>query len=116
MGQWEVYEAISMMGGNATARQIHEFLTSKGGAHHTTTTSTSTTKDNNANSKGAMATTMVYLKRLCAAGLVAKSPYPGTRCGRWTYRIAGSYPERNVVVLAGVVTSPAVVAVRQRRL
>jgi len=112
MGQWEVYEAIRTMGGNVTARQIHEFLTSKDETHHTS----SSTKDS-VNSKGAMATTMVYIKRLCAAGLVAKSPCAGTRYGRWTYRIAGSYPERNVVVPADAVTAPTptVVAVRRPR-
>ncbi|MEP0824595.1 MAG: hypothetical protein HRF40_03845 [Nitrososphaera sp.] len=98
MGQWEVYEAIRTLGGNVTARQIHEFLTSKDETHHT-----SSTKDN-INSKGAMATTMLYIKRLCAAGLVAKSPCAGTRYGKWTYRIVGSYPERNVVVVATVPT------------
>ena len=110
MGQWEVYEAIRTLGGNVTARQIHEFLTSKDETHHTST------KDN-INSKGAMATTMLYIKRLCAAGLVAKSPCAGTRYGKWKYRIVGSYPERNVVVPTGVVTAPTptVVVVQRRR-
>jgi hypothetical protein len=82
------------MGGNVTARQIHEFLTRKDTAHYNDNGGSSSSSS----SSKSMTTTLLYIKRLCASGLVAKSPCSGTRCGRWTYSIAGSYPERNVVV------------------
>lgn len=94
MGQWKVYNAIRTMGDNVTARQIHEFLVGN---------------DDSKDRSGSkcITTTLLYLKTLCSSGLVAKSPCPGTRCGRWTYCIVDSYPERNVVVVATTTATPA---------
>lgn len=87
------------MGGNVIARQIHEFLTRKDTAHCNDNGGSSSSKS--------MTTTLLYIKRLCASGIVTKNPSAGTRYGKWTYRIVGSYPERNVVVVASVAAPTA---------